>query len=337
MDNLFSLLDTFNLENYTDSMMLEKKFKVANHKEAIQLIKTYQFTQPYDYIRSCGNSSFTDFSIKKLNALTTEDSKYLIARNFNGQILYLYCNNFLSKVDEFNFIINKGYFDSFKSDSQKIKAHFISENELIVGNKSSNTIKITLEKADISSLISRKFYYFKKNHLTLQTQVGALGLYLKYFSKIAKNDKNRQLNSTPLNKTFQLDMTSLLIQELTTIESINKIDLIDVIWIKNTPFSQAIAFEVELSKNFDIALDRLVTFNLVNNYSDTINIILTDRNEDYLLIKSKANSERFSLLPKHAKIAHLTVQNLIRILEFRNNCPNPKKLERLFFQQLTYV
>ena len=337
MKTFYSLLDSFDISTYTNSVEFEKKLKVSNHREAINLIKTYHLAQPYDYIRSCGDHNFTDFSISKLNTLLTEDSKYLIARNIDNQVLYLYCNDFISKLDEFNFLIQKGYFNSFKSPSPRLKAHFISENELLVGNKSTSLIKITLEKADISSLVTRKFYYFKKNHLSIQAQVAALGLYFKYASKLAKNDKNREFNSFHLNKIFQLDMSSLLIQDLTTIESLNKINLIDVIWVRNIPTLQAIAFEVELSKNFDLALDRLATFMLVNKYSSTIGILLTDRNEDYAIIKSKANTERFILLPRKITIAHLTIQDFISILEARNKCPDPSKLENLFFQKLHYV
>lgn len=78
------------------------------------------------------------------------------------------------KIEEMKWIVSKGYFETIKSSTNKIKGYFKDENEITIGKKYTGEIKIILNEADINSIVMRKYYLFDKNHLAIQSQIGAL-------------------------------------------------------------------------------------------------------------------------------------------------------------------
>jgi hypothetical protein len=337
-DNYIKILDSFKFDEYITAKQIKKELRESDHIEATKIIKKYGIAQPYDYVRACGKNNFTDFALNKLENRTENDSKYIISRNFNGKIIYLYTDKLLEKVEEMKWLVSKGYFDTIQSNNNKMKGYFKDENEITIGKKSVGEIKILLDEADINSIVKRKYYLFDKNHLTIQAQVGALGVYLGYITKLAQNDKNKEIYGVNLNTVCTATIENVDLSNLKSEKSLEKIDYVDVMWIDNITDNLTVAFEVEFKEDWLDALTRLVSVSLASSCSSkVVNVVISEKEEDFFVIRDTANMDMISLLPIKFKLAHLTTQKFLEILSMRDIGVEPDLMKERFFKELRYI
>lgn len=338
INKYMDVLDCFDTNNYISTRSMKNELKESNHIEAINILKKYNIAQPYDYLRACGTHGFTDFALNKLKKITQDDSKYIISREIKGKNVYLYCDNLIEKVEEMNWLVSKGYFNSIKSKTNKIKGHFKNENELVIGKKSTGEIKIQLEKADINSIVTRKYYLFDKNHLAIQAQLAALGPYFGFSSKLARNDKNKEISNVNLQSICTATMKDLDLQNMKSRKSFEKIDYVDVVWIDVKEKLLTVAIEVEFKEDWGDAIGRLLSLSSASkNPKAVINIIVSQKLEDYYSIEEYANWDIFYNMSKKTNIAHLSIQELLNFLDLRKTLHNPRELREKFFKQLRFI
>lgn len=337
-DNYIKVLDSFKFDDYITTKQIKKELKESDHIEATKIIKKYGISQPYDYIRACGKSNFTDFAINKLEERTKEDSKYIISRNVNGKVMYLYTNKLFEKLEEMNWIVSKGYFDTIQSKSKKIKGYFKDDNELTIGKKSTGEIKILLEEADINSIVTRKYYLFDRNHLSIQSQVAALGVLFGYKSKLAQNDKNKEIYGINLNTVSLATTEDIDLSNLKSEKSREKIDYVDVIWAESKINELTVAIEVEFKEDWLDAIIRLISVGLASeNTSNVISIIISEKENDFFSIRNIAKMDIFSAAQVKFKLAHMTTQKLIEILSMRDCGVDSNLIKKKFFSELVYI
>ncbi|MBX4261546.1 hypothetical protein KTC96_02650 [Clostridium estertheticum] len=330
-----NILDSFKVNDYITTKEIKKELKESDHISAVKIIRKYDIAQPYDYIRACGKSDFTDFALNKLERITEEDSKYIISRNVNGKVIYLSTNNLYEKVEEMKWLVSKGYFNSVQSQTRKIKGYFKAENEITIGKKSVGEIKIFLEKADINTIVKRKYYLFDKNHSSIQAQVGALGIYFGYMSKLARNNKNENIYGINLKTICTATMKNVDISKLQSNKSYEKIDYVDVIWISN---STTVALEIEFKEGWVDAISRLASVSLASCCSrNVINVIISNEERHYNTISAVAKMDIVASLPIKINLAHLTTQKLLDILSMRDKGANSELLKKKFFNELRYI
>ena len=138
-----------------------------------------------------------------------------------------------------------------------------------------------------------------------KTQIGALGVYFGYKSKLAQNDKNKEIY---------------------------------VVWIGDNTGELTVAIEVEFKEDWLDAMVRLISVSLASSYaSNVINIIVSEKEEDYISIRNMANMDMISLLPINLKLAHITTQKLIGILSMRDNRVESDLVRKKFFNELRYI
>lgn len=337
-NNYIKILDSFKISDYIAAREVKKELQTSDHIEATRIIKKYGIAQPYDYIRSCGESNFTDFALNKLEKITEADSKYIISRTVNGKVIHLYTNKLLEKVDEMRWLVSKGYFDSIQSQSNKIKGYFKGENEITIGKKSVGEIRILLDEADINSIVKRKYYLFDKNHLSIQAQVAALGIHFGYMSKLARNDKNKKVYDINLNTICTATMEDVDISNLRSNKSYEQIDYVDVMWFDNKTKNMTVAIEVEFKEDWKDAIGRMETVSLgSSNSTKVINIIISTKEEHFFPIRDIAKMDRIAFLPMRFVLAHLTIQKLLEILAMRDNGVNAESMKKRFFEELRYI
>ena len=337
-DSYIKILDSFNINDYIETKQIKKELKEADHIEATKIIKRYGIVQPYDYVRACGKSNFTDFALNKLEKRTESDSKYIISKLVGDKVIYLYTNDLFEKLQEMKWIVSKGYFETIKSSTNKIKGYFKDENEITIGKKYTGEIKIILNEADINSIVMRKYYLFDKNHLAIQSQIGALGVYFGYKSKLAQNGKNKEIYGVNLNTVCIATMQDIDLSNLKSEKSFEKIDYVDVVWIGDNTGELTVAIEVEFKEDWLDAMVRLISVSLASSYaSNVINIIVSEKEEDYISIRNMANMDMISLLPINLKLAHITTQKLIGILSMRDNRVESDLVRKKFFNELRYI
>lgn len=338
-ENYIKVLNSFDFKDYFSSEEIKECLKKSDHIDTTKIIKKYELTKPYDYVRACGENSFTDFALNKLNKITQEDSKYIIIRNIKGKLIYLYTNKLTEKLEEMNWLAAKGYFSSITSTNNKIKGYFRNDDNVItIGKKSVGEIKITLEEANINTLASRKHYLFDKKHLAIQGQIAALGNYFGYMTKLARNDKNKKIYDIDLNTVSIATMKNLDLSNIKSRQSFKAIDFVDVIWIDKVKNNLTVAFEVELNKDWPAAIDRLMSVSYANsNSEDVTNIIISDREDDYINIKEYAKMDFRISVPIKFRLAHLTTSNLIEVLEMRDKGISLEHIREGFFKKLKYI
>lgn len=337
-DNYTKILDSFKFDEYIAVKQIKKELKESDHIEAAKIIKKYGIAQPYDYIRACGKSNFTDFALNKLEKRTEDDSKYIISRYVDGKVIYLYTNKLFQKLEEMEWLVSKGYFDTIQLQNKKIKGYFKDENEITIGKKSIGEIKILLEKADINSIVTRKYYLFDKNHLSIQSQVGALGVYFGYNAKLAQNDKNKEIYGIKLNTVCVATMKDVDLSNLKSEKSFQKIDYVDVIWTGVTTGNLTVAIEVEFKEDWLDAIVRLISVSLASSCaSKVINVIISEKEDDFFVIRDIAKMDVISILPVKLKLAHMTTQKLIEILEMRDTRVDSDLVRKKFFNELRYI
>lgn len=338
-DNYIKILDSFRINDYITTKQIKKELKEADHIEATRIIRKYAIAQPYDYVRACGKSDFTDFALNKLEKRTEDDSKYIISKLVGDKVIYLYTDNLFEKLEEMKWLVSKGYFDTIQSSTNKVKGYFKDENEITIGKKYTGEIKILLKEADINSIVTRKYYLFDKNHLAIQSQIGALGAYFGYKSKLAKNDKNKEIYGVNLNTVCIATMQDLDLSNLKSSQkSFEKIDYVDVVWTGDKPWELTVAIEVEFKKDWLDAIARLISVSLASSCaSNVINVIVSEKEEDYINIRNIANMDMISLLPIKLKLVHITTQKLIGILSMRDNRVEPNLVRKKFFNELRYI
>lgn len=337
-DNYIKVLDSFKFHDYITAKQIKKELKESDHIQATKIIKKYGISQPYDYVRACGKSNFTDFALNKLEKRTEEDSKYIISRYVGDKVIYLYTDKLFERLEEMRWLVSRGYFDTIQSSNNKIKGYFKDENEITIGKKSIGEIKILLNEADVNSIVTRKYYLFDKNHLSIQSQVGALGIYFGYKSKLAQNDKNREIYGVNLNTVCVATMEDIDLSNLKSKKSFEKIDYVDVIWIGATTGNLTVAVEVEFKEDWLDAIVRLMFVSLASSCaSKVINIIISEKEEDFFNIRDIAQMDMISLLPIKIKLAHMTTQKLIEILEMRDTGMDSDLVRKKFFNELRYI
>lgn len=337
-DNYIRILDSFKINDYITTKQIRKELKESDHIEATKIIKKYGIVQPYDYVRACGKSNFTDFALNKLEKITEDDSKYIISRLVGDKIIYQYTNKLFEKLEEMKWLVTKGYFDTIQSSNKKIKGYFKDENEITIGKKSTGQIKILLDEANINSIVTRKYYLFDKNHLSIQAQIGALGVYFGYNSKLAQNDKNKEIYGINLNTVCVATMQDLDLSNLKSEKSFEKIDYVDVIWTGAKTDNLTVAIEVEFKEDWLDAMVRLISVSLASSCAfNVINVIVSEKEEDYFKIRDIANMDMISLLPVKVKIAHITTQKLIEILSMRDRRVDSDLVRSRFFYELRYI
>lgn len=337
-DNYIKILDSFNFNEYKTAKEIKYRLNKSSHIEAIKIIKEFNIAQPHDYLRACGKSNFTDFALRKLENITQDDSKYIISRNINGKIIYLYTNNFLENLEKMKFLVNRGYFDTVKSNNMKIKGYFKNENEIIIGKKSTGKMNIVLEEANINTIVTRKYYLFDKNHLNIQAQLAALGQYFGYKSKISQDDKNKEIYNEKFNEIFIATIEDVDISNLKCEKTLKDINYIDVIWIGNMINDLTVAIEVEIKRDWDETVWRLYSLTLASNFPEkVINIIVSEKDEDYYVIKRNVNYDIINGLSIKFNLAHISIQKLINILKMRDNGVDKKLLKKEFFKTIRYI
>lgn len=337
-DNYIKILDSFKFDQYIAAKQIKKELKESDHIEATKIIRKYSIAPPYDYIRACGKSNFTDFALNKLEKRTEYDSKYIISRYADGKVTYLYTSKLFEKLEEMKWIVSKGYFDTVQSQNRKIKGYFKAENEITIGKKSVGEIKILLEEADINSIVTRKYYLFDKNHLSIQSQIGALGIYFGYISKLAKNDKNKEIFGVNLNTVCIATMQNVDLTNLQSEKSFEKIDYVDVIWVGLTLNNLTVAIEVEFKEDWLDAIGRLVSVSLASGYANkVINVIVSEKDEDFFIIRDIAKMDMIALLPVELNLAHITTQKLIEVLAMRDARLDSDLVQKKFFNELRYI
>lgn len=309
------VLDTADKYSFNKKKDIKKELESAEWIDAIKLIKNYEIASPRDYLRACGKCGWTDFYINKLKKRVTDESKYIISRRnpIDGKTIYLQSNNLQEIVYELEELINKGCLDNAK-EKNRVKGYFKGENELIIGNNVVGKKKFILEKADINSIVKRKRYIFNKNHDRIEAQIGAVGLSMGMIAKIAKNDKNKTIDKIQFPQLFKATMKSIKLQDISE-ESYEKIDLVDVVLIDENHKRPTIGIEVELSGNIDNAMLRLTELSL-GSIGETIGLILTEKAEEYYLIKKRVNFGIFNNLKM--RIGHMNIQDFISILKKRD-------------------
>lgn len=337
-DNYIKILDSFNLNEYITTNEIKKTLIDSNHIEAIKIMKKHNIAEPYDYLRACGKSGFTDFALNKLEKITQDDSKYIISRNINGKVIYLCTNKISEKLEEMKFLVDKGYFNTIESNSMKIKGYFTEENEITIGKKSTGEMKILLDEANLNSIVTRKYYLFDKNHLSIQGQLGALGIYFGYKSKLARNDKNKELYGVNLNTVCIATIEDIDISNLKSQKSLEKIDYVDVIWIGENTNDLTVAIEVEFKKDWDDAILRLISVTAATKSPENVvNIIVSEKEEDFFQIKYSAQIDIFTLAQENFKLAHITTQRLIEILKMRDIGIDKELVRQSFYKQIKYI
>lgn len=337
-DNYIKILDSFKFNDYITAKQIRKELKESDHIEATKIIKKYGIAQPYDYVRACGKNNFTDFAINKLEKRTEDDSKYIISRCVGDKVIYLYTDKLFEKLEEMKWLVSKGYFDSIQSQNKKIKGYFKDENEITIGKKSTGEIKILLDEADINSIVTRKYYLFDKNHLSIQSQIGALGVYFGYNSKLAQNDKNKEIYGVNLNTVCVATMEDVDLSNLKSEKSFEKIDYVDVIWTGVKTGDLTVAIEVEFKEDWLDAIVRLISVSLASSSaSKVINVIVSEKEEDYFSIRDIANMDMISLLPIKIKLAHITTQKLVEILAMRDTGVDSDLVRKRFFNEIRYI
>lgn len=337
-DNYIKILDSFNFNEYITTNEIKKTLIDSNHIEAIKIMKKHNITEPYDYLRACGKSGFTDFALNKLEKITQDDSKYIISRNMNGKVIYLCTNKISEKLEEMKFLVDKGYFNTIESNSMKIKGYFTEENEITIGKKSIGEMKIVLDEANLNSIVTRKYYLFDKNHLSIQGQLGALGIYFGYKSKLARNDKNKKLYGVNLNTVCIATIDDIDISNLKSQKSLEKIDYVDVIWIGENTNDLTVAIEVEFKKDWEDAILRLLSVTAATKSPENVvNIIVSEKEEDFFVIKDSAKIDIFTSTQIKFKIAHITIQKLIDILKMRDSGIDKELVKQSFYKQIKYI
>ena len=99
-----------------------------------------------------------------------------------------------------------------------------------------------------------------------------------------------------------------------------------------------VAIEVEFKEDWLDAMVRLISVSLASSYaSNVINIIVSEKEEDYISIRNMANMDMISLLPINLKLAHITTQKLIGILSMRDNRVESDLVRKKFFNELRYI
>lgn len=337
-NNYIKILDSFKFNDYITAKQIRNELKESDHIEAIKIIKKYGIARSYDYVRACGKSNFTDFALNKLEKRTEDDSKYIISRSVGDKVIYLYTDKLFEKLEEMKWLVSKGYFDTIKSPNKKIKGYFKDENEITIGKKSTGEIKILLDEADINSIAIRKYYLFDKNHLSIQSQIGALGVYFGYNSKLAQNDKNKEMYGINLNTVCVATMEDLDLSNLKSEKSFEKIDYVDIIWMGTKTGNLTVAIEVEFKEDWLDAIVRLISVSLASSYAGkVINVIVSQKEEDYFKIRDISNMDMISLLPIKVKFAHITTQKIIEILEMRDASVDSNLVRKRFFSELRYI
>lgn len=340
-DNYIKILDSFKFDEYITTKQIKTELKEADHIEATKIIKKYSIAQPYDYIRACGKSDFTDFALNKLSRITDEDSKYIISRCVNNKVIYLQTNNLLEIVDKMKWLERRGYFNNIKSSNKKIKGYFKEENQITIGKKSVGEIKILLEKADINSIAIRKYYLYDKNHLNIQAQFGALGVYFGYKSKLARNDKNKSIYGTNLNEICIATINDIELSSLRSDKSREKIDYVDIIWIKDKNIYDKIdivSIEVEIKRDWQDAIIRLASVtDAVKSNVRIVNLIISEKEDDVSEIRAIANMDILYHLKGRLNLAHMTIQKFIEILRMRDGHIKCDILKEYFFSSLVYI
>lgn len=335
MDKYTDLLNRFSIiELERDQLLKQSLKKVGDHKDAIQLIKKCELSYPEDYLRSCGKSNFTDFPYVKLSNEVNDESKFIIARSIENEVSYFTLSNFIEVFDFMQSIVRRGYFDGMKSNSKKVRAHFNDGNELLIGKKSIEIKRFILEEANITSIIRRKRYDYDRTHTAIQSQIGALGGYIGYGTKMAINDKNRVMYNTKFNEIFTLNMPDLNISKLNSVFEYKDIDNIDVIWANHLRNKITYAFELELSNNLLQALHRLNIYAEKSMYQVTYLIIITPNYGDYNKISYYYTHDSYI---RSIDLYHLTLNDFVELLTKRDQCINPGKLEKLLHDKMKKV
>ena len=329
-DDYIKILNSFNFNDFKSIQSIKDEFKQADHIEATQIIKNYGLATSWDYVRACGKNNFTDLPLKLLRSTVNEDSKFIISRPINGKVIYLYTDQLLDIVEKINWLETKGYFNTIKKSTSKIKGRFFEENILTIGKKSIEEFKFTLDNANINTIAARKYYYFNKNHLQIQGQTASLGKYFGYKTKYAANDKNKDINGIKFIDTVFMDELDL--RYLRSSKSYKNIDDIDVIWNSD---SKIYAFEIEYSGNWTNAINRLYTLSQAST-KRVINIIISEKEKDYKVIKDTAFQDTFYHYSSKYLLAHITEQNLIHVLEKRLKV-NTEQLKNDFEKSLRFI
>jgi len=133
-------------------------------------------------------------------------------------------------------------------------------------------------------------------------------------------------------------MQDLDLSNLKSEKSFEKIDYVDVVWIGDNTGELTVAIEVEFKEDWLDAMVRLISVSLASSCaSNVINIIVSEKEEDYISIRNIANMDMISLLPINLKLAHITTQKLIGILSMRDNRVESDLVRKKFFNELRYI
>lgn len=165
-----------------------------------------------------------------------------------------------------------------------------------------------------------------------------MGNYLGYITKLARNDKNKEIYDVNLNTVSIATMQDLDLSKIESAKSYKIIDYVDVIWIDFLRKSLTVAFEVEIKKDWSSAIDRLMSVSHANSNSENvINIIISDKEDDYRSIREYAKMDFRVSVPIKFKLAHLTTNRLLEILKMRDKGFSLEHIKESFLNKLEYI
>ena len=326
------LLDRLNTSTCISKESLQEKLSLTNHVEAAKIIKKYHISAPKDYVRACGKSNFTDFPLS-LSPNTHE--RYIVTRPNNNSVSFQSISNFSECIDYMDFLINHDYFINHNSTFGKIKGYFKDDDKLILGRGKYAKI-FQLEDINITKLVRRN-YYLDKNHLSIQTQVSALGAYLGYESILARNDKNKKIGSSPLSTFFKLTFQDLNLQNMYCEKTTELASYTDVIWANKKSRRPKYAIEVELGEKISDCFTHFSSLNYLCTPYHMINVFLADDPQIYKRLYEYRNLPMHKYSFPTSKLAFLSIQDFFNILALKNTGLTPKNLEKELLKKLIYV
>lgn len=331
MENIYCniILDKFKNQQYSEKSLLIDQINNYNynHSEIKKILNNYNIVKPWDTNRSCGRCNYFDIAEMKTNNIIVPNSKLIVTRptpSLEKSIVYVY-QNWKDKFYEIKEkILDRGYYDSFNTNSKKIKGWFIDENILKFGTKKTDEVYIEFEQANLNSIMKQKFYFTDKEtklneHMTYQGQLSALGVYFGFESKLARGDKNKSSYGINLRQIAILEMKDLELNHMIEKKSEEQIDFIDVVWAEEKGKIIA-AFEVELKKVWKDVLLKFQELKLSCGYGTEIFYIIVgdDPIKDFRGISDWVNAQSFSRDLFDLKLKYLPIQNLISILNKRD-------------------
>lgn len=310
---------------------------MLSHREINDKLKN-KILLPSDYSRAVGREGLTDFVFNSATKTIGNDSKYVITSAYrhdgkkNPYIYYFPLMELYQELKERFIDKNKGY----DLNRNRIIGHFEDERVLRFGNKEDN-FRIELKEAMwLYPLVSRENYPKKLIHKMFQEYLIVLGMALGYDVKIAKGDKKGILKHSYYSDYNLLSINDLKLPDYIENVSEERTDNIDVIWFDKENNKIFSAFEVELSNNIELAMNRLAEVNNIfyKKYNHFIIPVIVGESKDFGIVVKKSKLETMKKNFNKSGLWFLSTENLERSLLYINDIRNNNSLLRNLISNL---